>query len=182
MQIWRQSFNYGKDCPVRKLIFIFAEQMKGKAIFLLITFLLNYLVGFACDLHEGISAFQKNEAAHVHSSHHHSESTDKHNNHPHGDNDHHASQSEEAVSKNAENSSNETGNCCKDKISKFDSLSKIKNQSGRIITDAPVIDVVPNKFSSFVPTGQSTRFGKYFSNRQRPPNFDIRILIQSFQI
>lgn len=156
--------------------------MKSKAIFLLFTFLLNYLVGFACTLHDEIRAFQKNEAAYVHSSHNHPESSHKHDDHQYENNGDLSSLPEEAAPQTIGNRSSEAHNCCSDEISKFDSLSKISTQSSRIITDIVLADFVPIKFHPFVSTGQLKGFVKYFSNRQRPPNIDIRILIQSFQV
>ena len=143
--------------------------MKSKALFLLVTFLLNSIVGFACAI--------TMEAAHSHSvahSHRQTAHTHQHSTHQHA-------HSNSVANKQGGDKSDKHG-CCKDEVSKFNSLAKIAGQAGKIDTKVPVLDLTPIFFAGEPVTIKSAGYSNYIANRQRPPNSKIRILIQSFQI
>lgn len=141
--------------------------MKSKALFLLVTFLLNSIVGFACAItmesgHSHSEVHSHSHAAHQHSTHQHAHSY--------------------SVAKKQESDKSHKHGCCKDEVSKFTSLAKIAGQAGKIDTKTPVVELTPIFFASEPIILKSAGYSNYITNRQRPPNSKIRILIQSFQI
>ncbi|MEO6455809.1 MAG: hypothetical protein ABIN97_17135 [Ginsengibacter sp.] len=150
-----------------------------KAAFLLVVFSLNIIVGFACAV--GIdmgfnSTHHHNEEAteasvHVQANgkkHIHHDAA-KHYDEQH--NDHHKSESEK-------------GNCCNDKVIKFNEVDKSASHSLKAGI-SPVFSTIlfgafyySNVFyTSYIDTGI-----KYFVRSYHPPIPDIRIAIRSFQI
>lgn len=153
--------------------------MRLKALFLLVIFLLNTLVGFACALQIEYQSQEKIASKHHnHSSHAHNSSSSKiaHNH------DSHASADHDIAHKHSEDSSDEDSSCCKDEVNKFYSLDKIAPQSGKIIAKAPVSEIVLFYYIPLNALHIEKGYSKYIDNRQRPPTSDIRIAIQSFQI
>ncbi len=161
--------------------------MKSKALFLLVIFLLNTLVGFACALQiEYKSQGSKSEEhVHDHSSHAHDSASSADIAHNHGSHKH--SGNRETAHKKPElnhsqSGSAEDGSCCQDEVRKFYSLDKIAPQSGKIIAKPPVLDITGFYYTPLAVLPIKKGFDKYLDNRQRPPTNDIRIAIQSFQI
>lgn len=141
--------------------------MKSKALFLLVVFLLNTIVGFACAV--------TMESGHTHSEAH----SHNHTAHQHQHTTHH---SHSSVAKKQSSDKSGKHGCCKDEVSKFNSLAKIAGQAGKINTKAPVVELTPIFFAGEPLIIKSAGYSNYIVNRQRPPNSKIRILIQSFQI
>jgi len=133
-----------------------------KALFLLIVFSLNTVIGFACavGLDMGFN------------SHHHEESaTGSVSMHHHGVN-----------IKNHE-TKNDKDNCCNDEVMKFQKVDKALASSIKIINPVSFTSYVASFFNIDIlsaPTQISDI--KYFVRSHHPPIPDIRIAIRSFQI
>lgn len=180
--------------------------MRTKALFLLVTFLLNTLVGFACALHleyESAKGPTHDHSVHTHdsASHEGTQGHDSHNHHSahshdsvnpkgrehnHDSHDHHsADQKTEHVSSmpnQPQADSAEDDSCCQDEVSKFYSLDKFAPHSEKTITKASVFDIIVCCYNPLAAQHLVKGYTKQIDNRQRPPNRDIRIAIQSFQI
>lgn len=146
--------------------------MKSKAIFLLVIFLLNTVVGFGCAL--GMEGDNHDE------NHSHAELA----HHEHKDHDHHHSVNHEHKSSplSGLNYSKEDP-CCKTLVNDLVTQSKLVPENAKVQVVLPilwlpnyayallvqVLDIAPNQ-------------SVYADHRERPPNGDIRIAIQSFQI
>lgn len=121
--------------------------MKSKAIFLLVTFLLNTIVGFGCALGmEGVD-------------------------HQHG---HQTNPISEL------NFSKEDA-CCKILVSDLVTLSKLIPESSKVQVVLSIV-WLPDYISLVPATIVELDQRFYVEQRERPPNKDIRIVIQSFQI
>ena len=145
-----------------------------KAVFLMVVFALNSVVGFACTL--GIDMG-------FNSMHHHDEEATeagiqvqaegaKHHHHNEATKHHHDSR-EDA----------EKGGCCNDKVINFQNLDKNTNQNANLAINAPeFVTFLSNFFGIdiFKPSLVSSQ--KYIVRFFHPPPTDIRILIRSFQI
>lgn len=152
--------------------------MKTKALFLLVIFLLNYVVGIACALQKEIKTNHEEEhSSSVSSGHSHF------SDHSHAvEHSHHTEEAPRKSLNSASSNSEDDNGCCTDEVTKFDSLDKNTNQIGKVQIKAPIISFLITNYPSLDTFQESKRFSKYFANRQRPPNTDIRIFIQSFQI
>lgn len=161
--------------------------MRFKALFLLVIFLLNTLVGFACAIQIEYKS-QENKVkghAHDHSSHAHDSASPadiahNHGSHKHSDN--HETAHKKPELNHSQSGSAEDSSCCQDEVSKFYSLDKIAPQSVKIIAKPPVLDITGFYYTPLAVLPIKKGFDKYIDNRQRPPTNDIRIAIQSFQI
>ncbi len=161
--------------------------MKKKAFFLLVIFLLNTVVGFACAL-QIVYKSQENKAkehAHDCSSHSHDSASPpdiahNHGSHKHSDN--HETTHKKPELNHSQSGSAEDSSCCQDEVSKFYSLDKIAPQSGKIIAKPPILNITVSYYTPLAVLPIRKGFDKYIDNRQRPPANDIRIAIQSFQI
>lgn len=170
-----------------------------KAVFLLLVFSLNTVVGFACALgmdmgfntsHHNSDATEVKEI-HVHADgakHHHDSASDNQladkdesgsaNHHRHNNNKF-ALQQQDGKSIAGQ----DEGGCCSNEVLKFQSLDKNLNQTTNNIADAPVFIAMLSTFLGVdlvsiirdVPSKYKSRF--YY-----PPPPDIRIAIQRFQI
>lgn len=151
-----------------------------KATFLIIVFLFNTMIGFACSVGWDMS-FNKDH--HVRSSgyekpkeHTHPPGTKKHSHEhkaAHNAKDHHK-----------QNEKKEKGDCCKDEVAKFAAVDKqiskaisIKSPLLFANTNLPVF--IPADVA--IPTGH-TLDNRFFVRCHHPPIPDIRIAVQSFQI
>lgn len=152
--------------------------MKSKALFLLIVFLLNTLIGFGCALHMNmITESTKENSVHYFDS--------NHNSHQHKSEKHHIAQKTKspcALSNPASSLAKEQSCCCQNDANKFSVFAKDIPQTQKVTIHAPVIDLKSPKMR-FGPL-QSKVFEMQASNNseRRPPTIDIRIAIQSFQI
>ena len=157
--------------------------IKLKAAFLLVVFALNTLVSIACAM--GVNMV-------TNSSHHHGKETTIAVVHIHTDGKkhiHHEEAPKHSDHKTAhhdqslnDQSKEEKGNCCHDKVIKLDQLDKAL---------AKTLDHNPLFFTSFIAAFyytdphydfQFTSKIKYFVSGHHPPIPDIRVAIQSFQI
>ena len=121
--------------------------MKRKAIFLLLIFLLNTVMGFGCAL--GIEG------------------------------DHHE---HKTISKAGLNFSEEDP-CCKTVVNDLVTQSKLVPERSKIQVALPVIQLLSySNILLITVTGVELDQSVYADQRERPPNRDIRIIIQSFQI
>ena len=145
---------------------------------LLIVFLLNTVVGFACAI--GIDmGFNSAHLAHENSGHgHHQSKTDRHalNGHQHVHNSH------EQVQHPKQDANKD--NCCKDEAAKLTKSDKLNNPVLDLSQiSQPFMLLVGNVYPQIaelrLPSNVSNA---YFSRHCRSPIRDVRISIQSFQI
>ena len=142
----------------------------------MIIFSLNMVLGFACSVGIDMGYNQ---------SHHHSETTNS--THPHSSvhqtapNDHHTSHT---ASTNAHSSKSGTEDCCKNQVHQFAKLDKLSLQ-------LPDFVVIPGLFVSSISSCYYTHTlnnyislfeNNYFALHHHPPDTDLRIIIQRFQI
>jgi len=144
--------------------------MKSKAIFLLVIFLLNTVVGFGCALgmegnHDGKSHSHAKSPAHVHTEHSHS---DEHK--------------QNALPIFGQDFSKEDG-CCKTLVNDLVTQSKLVPEIGKVQIVLPIMLLPDYSYALFIPvTVVKINQSVLTDHRERPPNQDIRIVIQSFQI
>lgn len=138
--------------------------MKSKAIFLLVIFLLNTLIGFGCAL--GMEG-----EAHVHKGH-------DHNNHNHD----HATAHEHENTPVSGLKFSQVDPCCKTLVNDLVTQSKLVPESGKVIV-LPLMCLPVYVYNLFVPSaGIEREQHAWVIQKERPPNPDIRIMIQSFQL
>ena len=175
------SFSIYTELPVTLPGLTKSASIQLKALFLLLVFSVNTVIGLACsmNLNMGINAHHPERATtakvHVHADgkkHIHQPSSGKHNynkSHHTDKADHHKTDSD--------------ANCCNEKVTKFEQLDK--SVTPKISLASPVF------FTAFVSTYYSpnlsytlkvSRGTKYFVRSHHPPIPDIRIAIHSFQI
>lgn len=135
--------------------------MKSKAVFLLVIFLLNTLVGLGCAL--GMQEDHQYEA-HVHTK----AAVHDHENKDH----HHAGQHEDKEDA-----------CCKALVNDLVVQGKLVPENGKVQVFLPVVLLPDHHLLLTVPPVLAEpELSVYADRRERPPNEDIRITIQSFQI
>lgn len=135
--------------------------MKSKAIFLLVIFLLNTLVGFGCAL--GMEA-----------------STHTHKGHDHGH--HHATTHEHNTTPVSGLKFSQEDPCCKTLVNDLVTQSKLVPESGKVIL-LPLMWLPVYSYALSVPPVDIEQLQNVPATQsERPPNPDIRILIQSFQL
>lgn len=151
-----------------------------KAAFLIIIFSMNTVIGFACAV--GINM-------EFNSSHHLDEEGTEAIVHTHTDGKKHVHQEpakdhDEKDNDHHEKSKDSKGNCCNEKVIKFNEIDKSASQS-LAATITPLFFVVfiasfynnDISYTSYINTSI-----KYFVRSYHPPISDIRIAIRSFQI
>ncbi|RQO74829.1 hypothetical protein DBR43_05460 [Pedobacter sp. KBW06] len=144
-----------------------------KAVFLLIVFLLNTVVGFACSVGMGMGAVK---------AHHHDARESKADHHHHkGEHDHHASKGDHHHSSKEKKTN---GDCCTDQVQKIEKTDKLSPPVLEFSTYQPFYTLI---FPNYVLLEASvsslyTLRPKYFVRDEHPPIPDIRIALQSFQI
>jgi len=170
-----------------------------KALFLLLLFSLNTVVGFACALGMDMgfnTSHHKSDATevkeiHVHADgakHHHDSASDNQpaDKHESGPANHHRHNDNKPALQQQDGKSiagQDEGGCCSNEVLKFQSLDKNLNQTTNSIADEPVFVAMLSTFLGIdligivkeVPAKLKARF--YY-----PPPPDIRIAIQRFQI
>ena len=143
------------------------------AAFLLLVFVLNTAVGFACVIGVDMG---------FNTSHHHDEEAEMH---VQADGKEHDHLNQSAKHEHEENKSQnkEKRGCCNDEVQKLQSLDKAINQNEKPIFNAPIVTGI---ISAFLGTDilnlSKVYHAKYKSRYFHPPPPDIRIAIQSFQI
>ncbi|WP_222536834.1 hypothetical protein [Pedobacter polysacchareus] len=137
--------------------------MKSKAIFLLVIFLLNTLVGFGCAL--GMNA-----------NHHEAQGTqDRAQSHKHR----HVHKTNTASGLSFSNEDL----CCKILVDDLLIQSKLIPEISKLPVLTPMMLVSANAYDLFVAVSAvELNQSAEVNHRERPPNSDIRIIIQSFQI
>ncbi|HKC34637.1 MAG TPA: hypothetical protein VKB95_01200 [Chitinophagaceae bacterium] len=143
--------------------------IKLKAAFLLTAFALNTVVGFACSVGLGMG---------FNSHQHEEEATEAQGSDTHHDKSHHHDESDHHKSKD------DKGNCCNDKVIKFEQVDKAVPPSSNTVINP---EFVTSFFFSLcnsdgLYTSQYIPDIKYFVRNYHPPIPDIRIAIRSFQI
>lgn len=134
--------------------------MRSKAIFLLVIFMLNTIVGFSCSLF-------------VEEDHH----DDKSHNH------HHAGFNEEKIKLISGLSISKEDPCCKTLVNDLLTQGKLIPKTVKVIINLPVIWLQDYSYTLlFQVESIKLNHSVYAGRRYRPPNWDIRIAIQSFQI
>ena len=143
-----------------------------KAVFLLIVFSLNMVIGFACAMGLDMGFNHK---------HHHdwkkttiqktSHQPDKCCSNNEADNDH-------------PKSKDDKDNCCNDGVMKFAQVDKLLTQSLNSIDNPAFFTVFVSSYYRIhvLSVSPVTKSIKYFVRSYHPPIPDIRIAIQSFQI
>ena len=164
-----------------------SRTMKYKALFLLVTFSLNTVIGFACSLgvdmgfnsdHHSNNRGQQHE--HSDAANHHEHDGNNSHSHQHETKSHHHSDTENNT---VSFSSQSEDNCCKDFVIGFQSLDKLlanQNNAQQKITDlSPFIIVL---------IAEATNTKGFVLHLRIPPKEvdysppDIRVFIQSFLI
>ncbi len=146
--------------------------MKSKAVFLLVIFLLNTVVGFGCAL--GMETDHHDET-HVHV---------KSASHIHKDHDHHRAEGYEHKSAPvpSENFSKQDL-CCKTLVNDLATQSKLVPESSKVLVVLPILWLPGYSYALLIPkTVLELDQSFYVNQRESPPNKDIRIVIQSLQI
>lgn len=133
--------------------------MKSKAIFLLVIFLLNTLVGFACAI--GLEADHEDHHEHDHGAHEHAGKT---------------------KAKSGFDLSKEEA-CCETLVNNQLSLSKAVPESSKLTVFSPIFWLKDPFCHTLIVLNDFILIKTvYLEQRSRPPNQNIRIAIQSFQI
>lgn len=145
--------------------------MKSKAIFLLVIFLLNTVVGFGCAL--GMEGDHEENHSHAEVAHH------VHKDHDH----HHAAGHEHQTTPKSGQKISKEDLCCKSLVTDLVTQSKLMPEINKAKVVLPVMSLPDHSFGILTPeTGVELGQSIYVDHRERPPNEDIRIIIQSFQI
>lgn len=144
-----------------------------KAVFLLIVFLLNTVVGFACSVGMGMGAVK---------AHHHDARESKEDHHHHkGEHDHHTSKGDHHHSSKEKETN---GDCCTDQVQKIEKTDKLSPPLVEFSTYQPFYTLIFPDYVLLEAAVSSlyTLGPKYFVRDEHPPIPDIRIALQSFQI
>lgn len=149
--------------------------IQRKATFLLIVFLLNTVVGFACSVGMNMGPVK---------SHHHDQEVENHDHQSdHGDgqkedhsssvNDHHSSETEKT-----------TDDCCTDQVQKIERADKLSPPVSEFSIDQPFYTLIFPNYILLEASVSSLYLlrPKYHVRDDHPPIPDIRIAVQSFQI
>lgn len=162
-----------------------------KSLFLLITFSMNTVIGFACSMGVDMGFNSKH---HSHGNHkHHEESGSDADHHEHDGNNSHSHQ-HEIISHHHSESANDVNtpsftsqddeNCCKDYVAGFNSLDK---QLAKVSsTQLKITYLSPFILSAFI--SEANNIKGYVLHLKIPPREidysppDIRVFIQSFLI
>ena len=141
-----------------------------KALFLLVAFGLNTVIGFACDL--GIEMG-------FNSSHHHDKEVTTVHVHSNGEKHHH----EKKETKHSHDEKGKKDNCCTESVNKFSQTDKSIPKANTIVNPVFISAfIVVYNHIDILSLSQITPSVKYFVRSYHPPIPDIRIAIQSFQI
>jgi hypothetical protein len=162
-----------------------STSIQFKAVFLLVVFALNTIVGFACSIgvdmgfntkhhddHEATKA-----VVHIHKNgkqHFHQEKKEAHK--------HNKSRSHDEAS-NHKKSGSDKDNCCNDKVKNFEQLAKSVPASQSLVHPVFFTAFLASYYNiNIVAHTDIVKDIKPFVRSYHPPIPDIRIAIQSFQI
>ena len=147
--------------------------IKYKALFLLVSFSLNTLVGFACSL--GIDMG-------FNSKHHHDDEEATETS-VHAGGKEHQHHDEEIKHQHDSKEDSEKGGCCNDGVIRFQNLEKNLNQNNTPVIHAHVFTTILSDFWNVnVFNCAKALPQKYKASVFHPPPTDILIAIQRFQI
>ena len=158
-----------------------AGSIKLKAVFLLVAFGLNTVIGFACSIGVDMG---------FNSKHHHNDESTEAVIHIHQDGKKHIhyekkeghSPSHHHDLKNNQQSKDEGNNCCTDKVQQIELLDKSLPHSFTIVHPIFLIALFDVFYNVSLPTNDIVKNIKQFVRSYHPPIPNIRIAIQSFQI
>ncbi|NRF40105.1 HYC_CC_PP family protein [Pedobacter foliorum] len=141
-----------------------------KAVFLLVVFLLNTVVGFACTV-----GLEENHDHHLHNA-----SVANPHKHNHEEAEHH----HDGLAADHHSAKKDKENCCKDEVAKLLKEDKLAAAKSAVNLQPMVFITVPVSFYQFDTLAllRSAPSIRYFVRSYHPPIGDIRISIQSFQI
>lgn len=132
--------------------------MKSKAVFLLVLFLLHTLVGFGCALGMEPSGHKDHDHNHAHVHEHKTPPVSGLN-------------------------FSKQDPCCKNLVNDLVTQSKLVPESGKVQVVLPVLWLPDYSYSLGLRVASTELKENIFADqKERPPNRDIRIVIQSFQI
>ena len=144
------------------------KSIQLKAVFLLIIFGLNIVIGFACSV-----GFDMGFNAH----HHNDETTTEVHTHAKGEKQH----QEKAGHKHSHKDGND--NCCNDKVLKISQTEKAIPPTAKLLNPVFVTAFITTYYvSNTLHHSQLKVSKKYFESGYDPPGSQIRIFIRSFQI
>lgn len=142
-----------------------------KAVFLLLVFSLNTVVGFACSIGLDMD---------FNSSHHHEEKTVLSHQHVKA----HSHDRQNDLTKDHHSSKKTKDNCCTDEAAKFAKVDKLTPQSIGFSSNPVIFTAFLSTFYCFDVFASDSHIpnNKFFVRTHHPPIPDIRVAIQSFQI
>lgn len=144
-----------------------------KAVFLLVVFSFNTVIGFACSvgLDMGFNSSNGHEKKHEVAADHHGHTGD------HNGKSHH-----QLVEANHHSRGAEKDNCCKDEVIKFEKVDKQGARSVSVPASQLYFHTIctPYFYFNALASDVHTPENKYFVRCHHPPIPDIRIAIQSF--
>jgi len=155
-----------------------------KALFLLIVFASNTVVGFACSVGAdmGFNTTRHHDddrklvSLHVHAD-------GKKHVHADGKKHDHPTQSAKHQHEEKKTEEKQKDGCCNDDVQKLQRLDKALSQNAKITMDAPVFIAIMRMYAGMDILGLSMAYPLKFKDRFfYPPPSDIRIAIQRFQI
>jgi hypothetical protein len=167
------------------------NSIKIKALFLLIVFATNTVVGFACALGVDMgfnkshhSVTEATAEVHIHANgkkHVHEKEALKVNEHTHQDGSNHKQESNPVKQIAVNAFTNGTDGCCSNEVQKFQNLDK--NVTVNTSINLPVFIAILSVFLNVdLSNGVKDFPSKYKSRFFYPPPPDIRIAMQRFQI
>ncbi|MBB6240464.1 hypothetical protein HDC90_005141 [Pedobacter sp. AK013] len=145
------------------------SSIRVKAVVLLLVFLLNTVVGFAC-------------AIGMETSHEHQHAEKGHHQHKHSGYDHHRLATDFKTDHHSGKSNDK--NCCKEEVTKLVKSDKLLTVPSGLNVQSLIIGAVLPVFYQyqFLRAFVHTPSNRCFVRSYHPPISDIRISIQSFQI
>ena len=166
-----------------------SKTIKYKALFLLVTFSLNSVVGFACSLGFDMG-FNSNH--HDHDSGNHHENSDADNHHEHDGNNSHSHQHGAKSDHNSSGKQNNTAsytsqsedNCCKDFVVGFQNMDKMVAKGCGGVQQQNVV-ISPFVIPLILELNNTKRLIKHFRDLPKEidlPPPDIIVFVQSFLI
>lgn len=154
-----------------------SSSIQLKAVFLLIVFSLNTVVGFACsvglDMGFNGSHHQEEKTVLAHKdalAHQHSKA--------------HSHDEQNVLAKDHHSSKKTKDNCCTDEAAKFAKVDKLTPQSFDFSIHPVFLTAFLSSFYhfDFFASNSHISNNKFFVRTHHPPISDIRVAIQSFQI
>ncbi|SHF38254.1 hypothetical protein [Pedobacter caeni] len=158
--------------------------IQRKAAFLLIVFLLNTVVGFACSVGMNMGVAE---------AHHHDQKVENHH-HDHGDgekedhsssiNEHHSNHDHSSKHHHSSETEKTADDCCTDQVQKIERADKLSPPVLEFNHYQPFFTLIYPNFFHLEASVSSLEIlrPKHLARDYHPPIPDIRIAVQSFQI